>query len=119
MQASQGERWWVPELFRVEARLASRSGDERTAERLLSQSLALADEVGAIGWSLRTALSLAHLQRNAGREREAAAVLAPAVARIAEGAGTKDFDNAKKLLLQLRPQERGMRVLGDSASCLH
>jgi len=34
-----------------------------------------ADEVGAIGWSLRTALSLAHLQRNAGREREAAAVL--------------------------------------------
>jgi hypothetical protein len=101
LQASQGERWPIPELLRVEAALASRSGDERTAEGLLLQSLALADETGATGWSLRTALSLAQLRRDAGREREAATVLAPVIARVVDGAGTKDFDDAQELFLQL------------------
>jgi predicted ATPase/DNA-binding winged helix-turn-helix (wHTH) protein len=101
IEASQGEHWTVPELLRVEATLASRSGDERTAEKLLLQSLELADEAGATGWSLRTALSLAHLRRNAGREREAAAVLASVIARVVDGAGTKDFDSAEAFLLQL------------------
>jgi ATP/maltotriose-dependent transcriptional regulator MalT len=101
VQASQGERWFIPELLRVEATLASRSGDEHTAEQLLLQSLALADEAGATGWSLRTALSLAHLLRDAHREREAAAVLAPVIARIVDGAGTKDFDKAEAFLVQL------------------
>jgi hypothetical protein len=44
IQASQGERWPIPELLRVEAALASRSGDARTAEQLLLQSLTLADQ---------------------------------------------------------------------------
>ena len=101
LQASQGERWPIPELLRVEAALASRSGDERTADELLLQSLALADEAGATGWFLRTALSLAQLRRDAGREREAATVLAPVIARVVDGAGTKDFDDAQELLLQL------------------
>jgi predicted ATPase len=101
LQASQGERWPIPELLRVEAVLASRSGDERTAEKLLLQSLASAEEAGATGWSLRTALSLAHLRRSAGRESEAAAVLRPVIARVVHGAGTKDFDDAQELLLQL------------------
>jgi predicted ATPase/DNA-binding winged helix-turn-helix (wHTH) protein len=101
VQASQGENWTVPELLRVEAALASRSGDERAAETLLLQSLQLADEAGATGWSLRAALSLAQLWRDAGRGREAAAVLAPVMARIVDGAGTKDFDNAEAFLLQL------------------
>jgi hypothetical protein len=101
LQASQGERWSVPELLRVEAALASRSGDRRTAEQLLLRSLVLADEAGATGWSLRTALSLAHLWRDAGRGREAAAVLAPVIARVVDGAGTNDFDNAEAFLLQV------------------
>lgn len=101
LQASQGERWPIPELLRVEAVLARRSGDRRTAEQLLLQSLALADEAGATGWSLRAALSLAELRRNARREREAAAVLAPIIARVVDGAGTKDFDNAEAFLLRL------------------
>jgi hypothetical protein len=79
----------------------SRSGDDRTAELLLLQSLALADEAGATGWSLRTAVSLAPLRRDAGREREATIVLAPVIARVVDGAGTKDFDDAQELLLQL------------------
>jgi len=79
----------------------SRSGDDRTADQLLLQSLALADEAGATGWSLRTAVSLAQLRRDAGREREATIVLAPVIARVVDGAGTKDFDDAQELLLQL------------------
>jgi hypothetical protein len=89
LQASQGERWPIPELLRVEAALASRSGDERTAEELRLQSLALADEAGATGWSPRTALSLAQLRRDAGREREAAAALAPVITRVVDGAARK------------------------------
>jgi hypothetical protein len=109
LQASQGERWPIPELLRVEAALASRSCDEQTAEQLLLQSLALADEAGATGWSLRTALSLARLRRDAGREREAATVLALVIARVVDGAGTKDFDDAQELLLQL-PRRRANNV---------
>jgi predicted ATPase/DNA-binding winged helix-turn-helix (wHTH) protein len=105
LQASQGERWPIPELLRVEAGLARRSGDLRAAEQLLLQSLASADKAGATGWSLRTALSLAELRRNAGREREAAAVLAPIVARVIEGEGTRDFDQAEALLQQLPAEE--------------
>ena len=101
VQASQGERWTIPELLRVEAALARASGDTCAAQELLLQSLAIANKAGATGWSLRAALSLARLQRDAGRGSEAAAVLAPIVARIADGAGTKDFEDAQELLLQL------------------
>jgi predicted ATPase len=101
IQASQGENWTIPELLRVEAVLASRSGDERTAEKLLLQSLEFADKAGATGWFLRAALSLARLWRDAGRGCEAAAVLAPVVARVVDGVGTKDFDNAETFLRQL------------------
>jgi predicted ATPase len=37
----------------------------------------------------------------ANREHEAAAVLAPVIARVVDGADTKDFDTAEALLLQL------------------
>jgi hypothetical protein len=66
IEASQSQFWAVPELLRVEAALARRSGDAGTAEKLLFQSLTLAEEAGATGWSLRAGLSLAHLWRNAG-----------------------------------------------------
>ena len=101
VQASQGEHWTIPELLRVESALAGHSGDVQAAEELLLQSLALANKAGATGWSLRAALSLARLRRDAGRESEAAAVLRPVVARVVDGAGTKDFDDAQQLLLQL------------------
>lgn len=113
LQASQGERSPIPELLRVEAVLASRTGDKRTAEKLLLQSLALADEAGATGWSLRAALSLAHLWRDAGREGDAAAVLAPVIEQVIDGAGTRDFDDAQKLLLQLSHQKNRNVRFGD------
>jgi predicted ATPase/DNA-binding winged helix-turn-helix (wHTH) protein len=107
IEASQGESWTIPELLRVEAALSSHSGDVRTAEELLLQSLRMADEAGATGWSLRTAFSLAHLQRGAGRPRDAVAVLTPIIARVVDGAGTRDFDDAQQLLLQLSGDRNG------------
>ena len=111
LHASQGERWPIPELLRIEAALASRSGDGRTAEQLLLQSLGFAEKAGATGWSLRSAMGLARLRRDAGREREAEAVLAPIVSRVVDGAGTKDFDEAQAFLLQLPAgRTRDLRV---------
>lgn len=94
VQTSQGEHWTIPELLRVEASLAANSDDMRAAEELLLQSLAFADGAGAKGWALRAALNLAHLRRDDRREREAAAVLGPAVAQVVDSSGTKDFDDA-------------------------
>jgi hypothetical protein len=44
------------------------------------------------GWSLRAALSSAHLLRSAGRECEAAAVLAPPSLESSMVRGTRDFE---------------------------
>jgi hypothetical protein len=112
VQGSQGEHWTIPELLRVEASLAVNSGDVRAADRMLLQSLAFATRAGAKGWSLRTALNLAQLRRDAGRESEAVAVLEPAVAQVVDGSGTKDFEEAKGLLLQLTHRRTRKRRFG-------
>lgn len=101
LETSQRESWLVPELLRVRAALMSRSGDREGAEELLLRSLALADETGAVGWSLRSVLSLARLWQEMGREREAASALSTVLDRVDDGVGTRDFDEAAKLLLQL------------------
>jgi predicted ATPase/DNA-binding winged helix-turn-helix (wHTH) protein len=109
VRASQGEHWTIPELLRVEASLAVSSGDVRAAEGLLLQSLAFANKAGAKGWSLRTAVNLAQLRRDVGREREAVAILGPALAQVVDGSGTKDFEEATGLLLQLTHRRTGKR----------
>jgi hypothetical protein len=112
VQASQGEHWTIPELLRVEASLAANSGDVRAAEGLLLQSLAFANKAGAKGWFLRAALNFAQLRHDAGRESEAVAVLGPAVAQVVDGRGTKDFEEATELLLQLTHRRTGKRRFG-------
>ncbi len=101
LETSERKGWLAPELLRVRAALMIRSGDRQAAEELLLQSLALADETGAVGWSLRSTLSLARLLQVMGREREAASALSTVLDRVDDGVGTRDFDEAAKLLLQL------------------
>lgn len=112
IEGSQREDWLVPELLRVRAVIAGGIGDRAAAENLLSQSLDMANGAGALGWSLRSALGLARLLRDVDREREAAAVLSPALGRVRDGAGTRDFEEASALLAQLTSGDPGARPRG-------
>ena len=89
--------WCVPELLRARA-LALQDHDTAGAQRLLRQSLALAEAQGAQAWALRSASSLAALQLAAGQVHAAHGTLAPVRARLREGADTADLCRADQLL---------------------
>ena len=114
--------WAAPELLRCWGEQLVRVGAEEQAGRVFRQALALARRQGALAWELRAGTSLAALQslrgaaRRAGHdgghgEREdpghtpgpangedAAAVLAPLLARYREGAATRDVIIARSCL---------------------
>jgi predicted ATPase/tetratricopeptide (TPR) repeat protein len=86
--------WCAPELLRARALhlLAADSDDAGgAAASLLAQALALAQQQGALAWSLRSATSLAALYRRQGRDAQARAILEPVLARCGEGQGTADL----------------------------
>ena len=58
-----GERWAAPEIYRIHGSLLCREPlrDDRAAMRLFKRSLASARKLGAVGWELRTAISIARL----------------------------------------------------------
>lgn len=89
--------WCVPELLRARA-LACQERDALGAERLFRQSMSLAQAQGAHAWALRSASSLAALQLAAGQAHAANNTLAPARARLREGADTADVRAADMLL---------------------
>jgi len=95
------ERWCEPELLRIEAEVLAAGGKPREADVVFRQSLALAQEQGALSWSLRTATSLARLLGNQGRHGDAIACLQPVFGRFTEGFDTKDLVEAKSLLDEL------------------
>jgi predicted ATPase len=94
------ERWCTAELLRIagELLLMSDPADHTAAEEYFHQSLDLARRQGALSWELRTATSLAGLQRDQGRLREARGTLASVHDRFSEGFGTTDLKTARQLL---------------------
>src|SRR2546430_14312376 len=58
-----GERWLAPEIYRIHGSLLCREPgrDDRAAMRLFRRSLASARKLRAVGWELRTTISLARL----------------------------------------------------------
>jgi hypothetical protein len=92
--------WCAPELLRAKA-LRRLSGDAADsggdAAAMLRSSLALAQEQGAPGWSLRSATSLAALYLHQGARARARATLEPVLARCTEGQGTADMRAALAL----------------------
>ena len=62
-EATQGERWCLPELLRIEAAIRVLQGEFDVAEKLLRRSIALAEEIGATTWALRSGNDLASLER--------------------------------------------------------
>jgi predicted ATPase len=94
----------LPELFRVKGATilrAQKPDAETEAEAQFIASINLARDQQASAWELRTAISLAQLQRDRGRKNEARELLMPIFSQFTEGFGTTDLKIANQLLDEL------------------
>jgi predicted ATPase len=92
----------MPEMLRARAEVLMRKGnpDFLQAERSLVQSLDLARRQGALGFELRTAISLARLWQRQGRRVEARDMLAAIYGRFTEGFHTRALKTARELIAE-------------------
>jgi len=98
------ERWYLPELIRIEGELMLRSTPHaERAEARFREALDVAAQQGARFWELRCATSLARLMMGAGRSAEAHAALDKACGAFAEGSEITDMRAARELMAQSRP----------------
>jgi predicted ATPase/DNA-binding winged helix-turn-helix (wHTH) protein len=97
------ETWDAPELLRIKAvvLLSMPRPDQTRAENCLMQSLALARHQGAIGWELRSTITMARLRATQGRTLEAREMLSKIYAQFTEGFETQDLKAAAALLAEL------------------
>jgi hypothetical protein len=96
-----GERWYVAELLRTKGELLPRDAGTQAisaAEACFNESLAVAQEQGALSWELRSALSLARSRVKQDRPDEARNTLAPVYQRFTEGFKTPDLRSSWALL---------------------
>jgi predicted ATPase len=101
--AQTGQPFWDADLHRLDGDLLLATGglaDEATAR--YHRALAIAREQGARSFELRAATSLARLWRDRGKRSEARELLAPIYAWFTEGFDTRDLQDAKALLEELR-----------------
>jgi predicted ATPase/DNA-binding winged helix-turn-helix (wHTH) protein len=99
------ERWYLPELLRINGVLVLLRGAEGAAaasEDCFQEAIDLARRQGALSWELRAASSLARLLRDQDRSADARAVLEPIYDRFAEGFSTSDLKTARVLLDGIR-----------------
>ena len=96
------ERMSYAELLRLKAWALSLKGDLQGAERNFLASLDWARRQQAKMWELRTSTSLARLWQSQGRRQDAYELLAPVYDWFTEGFDTKDLQEAKGLLAELR-----------------
>jgi DNA-binding winged helix-turn-helix (wHTH) protein/tetratricopeptide (TPR) repeat protein len=99
---STGERCYEAELYRLKgerllAQAAAGAG-AAAAEDCFARSFAVARRQGALSLELRTALSLGRLHQSRGAHGTARDLIAPIVARFAEGFDTPDLREARALL---------------------
>jgi predicted ATPase/DNA-binding winged helix-turn-helix (wHTH) protein len=98
------ERWCLAELLRIKGELILRQGASnalRSASDHFQRALNLAREHSVLAWELRTATSLARLQRDQGAASEARDSMKAIYGRFTEGFGTVDLKAARQLLDQL------------------
>ena len=101
-----GERWAAPEIYRIHGSLLCREPlrDDRAAMRLFKRSLASARKLGAVGWELRTAISIASLVSagaSASRRAEARDLLISTRAKFASAETSRDLREADDLVAGL------------------
>src|SRR5690242_3071699 len=97
-----GERYFYAETLRLKGWALSLKGDLAGAERNFNASLTWARRQQAKMWELRTSTSLARLWQSQGRRQDAYELLAPVYDWFTEGFDTKDLQEAKVLLAELR-----------------
>jgi len=107
-------RWFEAEYWRVKGELLLLGNGldaSAEAEVCYSQSLDWARRQGALSWELRTATSLARLQKQQGRAAEAVETLETVYRRFTEGFDTADLLTARALLedLQSSPHSAARR----------
>ncbi|MCP1845175.1 class 3 adenylate cyclase/predicted ATPase/DNA-binding transcriptional ArsR family regulator [Bradyrhizobium sp. USDA 4524] len=98
-----GERWAAPEIYRIHGSLLCREPlrDDRAAMRLFKRSLASARKLGAVGWELRTAISIARLVsagESASGRAEARDLLISTRAKFATAETSRDLREADDLV---------------------
>jgi predicted ATPase/DNA-binding winged helix-turn-helix (wHTH) protein len=99
-----GERWSVAEKLRLRGELllqADPAGAGSEARECFARSLATAREQAALGWELRTTISLVRGFRSELDQREAFAMLNTVLSRFGEGFSTGDLIAARSLLSEL------------------
>ena len=107
-----GERWFAPEIYRVRAHLACQTPepDRLAAVTLFKRSLASARKLKALGWELRTTISLARLFESEGKRALARKMLAQVLGKFSVGETSADIREGTDLLRQLagppEPMER-------------
>ncbi len=88
----------LPELLRTRADILHAGGEHGEAMSFYLRSLARAKYDGAVGWELRTALSLSRAWNDAGQEGRARTLLESTVELFREGFDSGDVLQAQKLL---------------------
>jgi hypothetical protein len=97
-QVQQNERYWRPELLRINASILRRSGQHSVMEATLREALQEAHAIRALSYELRIANDLAAYYLDLDRRDDAAHLLLPIFRRFSEGFGTKDLVVASQLL---------------------
>lgn len=98
LMAAQNEKWCAPELLRIQASIVLAHGQHDTAETLLIKSRAIAEEIGALSWGLRTSNDLARLWQAQSRDEDAKRMLQSIYDSFTEGFETRDLVSASQIL---------------------
>ena len=100
----------MPDVLRVKGEVLAyrKQPDFAQAEYSLRSSLDLARHQGALGYELRTGVSLARLWQRLGRREEAHDVLSSIYARFTEGFDSRPLTAARELLAELRSPPSGL-----------
>jgi class 3 adenylate cyclase/tetratricopeptide (TPR) repeat protein/energy-coupling factor transporter ATP-binding protein EcfA2 len=97
---------YEPERLRVRGELLLSQGSVDKAENDFRESIALAQQMGAKAWELRSTTSLARLLVKQDRRDEARSMLGEIYNWFTEGFDTADLKDAKALLAQLNDAAR-------------
>jgi len=108
--SSSGERRWEAELYRLKGMLTlqkfkvqgSKFNGEEEAETCFHKAIEIARKQQAKSLELRASTSLARLWQQQGKQKEAHAMLAEIYGWFTEGFDTKDLQEAKALLVELK-----------------